>query len=383
MAQQKYSIAASNAELAGQAGDRLLLAGQLVYASLHLDAKPLSSYSPARTLDASSGQLLGLPLGLLAGLSLGSRKNQPKVYLYVDANVLALPKVRCAFLIEAYLAWGRKQKGCLALIGGTARKDEGFLLDVLVFEEGRLVALYDQELPQEHSPRFALAIASVLRRIQENYPGARMVQAAPLVDWALPGVEYLGDEVLRALSFRRIGQQADSKRQLALPLAIVVCGAVFALVAIGMAWGRYNAAIAHYERAISDSAIARQGGLDAQYLSLLAQRQQFMALPRVQETQTAKLLTMIDAIAVLPEVQIVEIKCSTIKLSETSMASEAIPDTWLRISLPKNERPALEQAQEILAKLAANTRMSWRLVPRGWQEDRARRIFTVEGFSHA
>lgn len=382
----QYSIVTSSAELADVAERPLLLAGHLVYANWGTDTKPLPGYLPQRARLACSG--------LLAGL----RKNQPKVFLFVDAQVLALPKVRCAFLLDAYLAWGLKQKGSLALIGGVACKEAGYLLDVLVFERGCLVALYDQTLPPAHSPRFALAIAAVLRRIQEAYPTARIVQAAPLDNWALHGVEYLGDKVLRSLRFRRLGPQADGRRQVWLPaaiFAILCCGAT--LAAIGMAWGRYSAAIAEYERAINDPVIARQGGMDANYLNLLQQRQQFMALPRMQQAQAAKLLTMIESIAMLPEVQIVEIKCGangemrvasigTANMNPPNIVSgtsESVPDTWLRIALPKDGRPALEQAQEMLARLAASTNMSWRLVPRGWQEERTRRIFTLEGFRHA
>lgn len=383
----KYAMAASAADLGASQTRKLLIGGQLVFAALHSDSKPPKAYVAQQPREAVPG--------LLAGF----RKNNPKVHVHVHPNVLDHSKARFAFLIDAYVGWGVKQrKGSVAVIGGIEQKDGGFHVDVLVFDTGRLVSLYDLELPERSSPRFDAAAASVVARIAVAHPKARIVQVAPLDNWNLQGVEYLGDKPLRSLSFRPIGRGTSNKRHLLLPASIVAAGAIFNAGSIGLAWGKYSESIERYDVAARDPMIVKQGGIDSNYINVMTQRRLFMETPRRQDLLPNKILTIVRGIGVLPSVQIVEMKLPAPSLgtqpasnivvdpegnkNPNLITADRVPDTWMRISVPKSDGSALDQAHDVLARLADSTGMTLRLVQRGWQEDGARRIFTIEGFIH-
>lgn len=387
MSKTKFFTIASPSDVAAAQGRKLLIGGQMVFAAMQSANVPPKGYVPQQARE------------VVAGLLAGFRKNNPKVYVHVHPSVLDLPKARFAFVVDAYLAWGtRQRKGQVALIGGIERKDGGFHVDVLVFDNGQLVALYDRELPERSSARFETAAESVVSQVKEKYPKVRVVQAAPLENWHLQNVEYLGEKPLKWLSFKPLTRTVSGRRHLIIPSAIVLAGAMFNAGAIGVAWNNYEESLTRYDVAASDPEIAKQGGVDSNYINVMTQRRLFMEAPRRQDLLPSKILSIVRGIGVLPSVQIVEMKLPAPSIdaqpnsglvvnpqgerNKGLITSDRVPDAWMRISVPKSNGSALDQAQIVLATLAASTGMTLRLVHRGWQEESSRRIFTIEGFIH-
>ncbi len=388
MSKNKIVAFASPRALDNVESRKLLIGGQLVFASMSANAVPPSKNYFAQT-----------PREAVGGLFSGLQKRNPKVYVHVHPSVLDMPKARYGFTIDAYLAWGIKQrKGQFALIGGIEREDGEFLVDVLVFDAGQLIELYDQELPERSSVRFQAAAQSVIDGVKRKYPKAHVAQAAPLGDWGIPNVEYIGDKPLKRLSYRPLAKTVDSRRELLVPAAIVLAGVAFNVGAIGMAWNKYSEAQVRYENAASDPNIKMQGGIDSNYINVMTQRRLFMETPRRQDVLPSKVLDIVRGVGVLPGVQIVEMKlpAPSISLQEASgivviseakknsdlLTDDRVPDAWLRISVPRSAGSALEQAQQVVETLRGSTGMSLRLVHRGWQDENTRRIFTIEGFIH-
>lgn len=387
MSKNKIISAASQQDLAGIKERRLLIGGQLVFAAMQAGNTPPKGY------------VAQMPREAVSGLLAGFKKNNPKVHVHVHPSALELPKTRFAFAIDAYLTWGAKQRsGTVALFGGIERNDGGFHVDVLVFDEGRLVELYDQELPERGSSRFGAAAESIVSQLRAKFPGVRVLQAAPLSDWGLTGVEYVGERPLKHLSFKPLSRSLNDRGHLALPAAIVLAGVLFNIGAVGMAWTNYRNAVSRYDAAAADPEIAKQGGIDSNYINVMTQRRVFMEAPRRQDLLPAKILSIVRGIGVLPSVQIVEMKLPAPSIGaqpssgvvvnpegskdKDLITPERVPDTWMRISVPKSNGSALDQAHDVLSTLARSTGMTLRLVQRGWQDDGARRIFTIEGFIH-
>ena len=382
------SAVASQSDLTNLERGKLVLGGRLVFASMKQGTNPpAKNYVPQNPREATGGLLSGF------------MKHVPKVYVHVHPCVFDVPKIRFGLAVDAYLAWGAKQrKGQVAIVGGIERDDSDFLVDVLVFECGRLVELYDLELPPRSSVRFHAAAQSVFEGVKRKYPKAQMFQAAPLSDWEFNNVEYLGDKPLRKLSYKPLTRKSNSQRDLLIPGAIILAAALFNIGAIFTAWTKYSESVTRYERAISDPEVVKHGGIDSGYINVMTQRRLFMEAPRKQDVLPSKVLDIVRGIGKVPSVHIVEMRLPAPSVTPNSsqglliepgeksnndlITADRVPDTWIRISVPRTNGSALDQAREVLSEMARHTGMTLRLTHRGWQEEEKRRIFTIEGFIH-
>lgn len=372
--------------------------GHLIFATTQARAEPPKGFVAQRPREAG--------MGLLAAF----KKNTPKVYVYVHPALVGLDKTRFALLLDSYIAWGTswarhargQTKGTVALIGGIEHEGRPSHIDVLVFEHGRLVALYDQELPEREDFRFRLGAEAIVAKIRSDYAGVKIKQAAPLSNWGLEGVEYIGEAGVGQPKYAPITRSLNSHMEFVIPAALAAIGIVYNFGAIGMAWADWGSAQSSFNEAVNDPALRETGGIDSAYIDVMNQRRIFMETARKQDVLPDKVLQIVRGIGVLPGVQIIELRLPapsvTVQIPGQTAAAPIInadggknhdlitadrgADAQIRISMPKSAASAIDQAREVLGQLAGGTGMSLRLTQDGVAEDKDRRVFTIEGFIH-
>jgi hypothetical protein len=384
---RKYQVVANANDLAHISNRKLLVGGELVVSAMHANQVQAKGFIAQKPRDAVGG--------VLSSLS----KDATKVHVSVHPNLLDIGNCRVAFTIDGYMSYGLSQrKGTVAVLGGIERDDGAFHVDILVFESGRLADLYDRELPEKTSITFEAAAESVIDEIRSKYPRAKVVQAAPLSDWEIEGVEYVGEKALKRLSFYPISKTGSSRGGLLLPSAVGVMGCLIFCGAIGSGWNKYSEAQARYEAAATHPAIKEQGGVDNDYINVMSQRRFFMEGPRKQDLMPDLALNIVRGVASVQAVQIVELKLPAPAVNPQGpqvgipivnpdgnpnlITAARVPDCWIRISVPRANSSAMDQAKDVIKMIANSTGMSLRLVHQGVQDDRTRRIYTIEGFIH-
>lgn len=368
---------------------RVLLAGEVVFASLQGSAPP-QGFVPQTPRDA------------LAGLAVHFMKNAPKVHVSIDKRLCKTPGLRCALALDGYLAWGlgERRKGMLVLLGG-AQGEHSTHVCILAFSGGKVVDLDEKVLPESTATYFRDALVSMVGELRLKYPTAHFVQAAPLPDWSLEDVEYVGERPLRGLSFRSISLRGRSRH--AAPALIYasigVIGVSFYAAAITTGWNRYDSAVTGYGKAVSDPAIEGRGGIDTEFLSVAGARRLYMTSPRRQADLVEKAEAVVRGIGSVPGVLILEMKLQgqairtpqaaiagavdpSPKLEERrgSLNSERVADVDISLSVPLSPEPAMDQARTVMAQIASHTGMSLRLTHQGWHEEKGTRVFHIEGF---
>ena len=370
-------------------GRRLMIGGSLVFVSMKSSVMPPKGFIAQRPRDAIGGLLGSL------------KKSAPKLFVYVDEKLLALQKTRFAFAIDSYLSWGlrqKKSKGLFVLMGGVEHDGGEFNVDVLVFENGQLIDLYDRELPARKSIRFVATAESVLNDIYVKYPKARVYQAGPMGDLDLPRLDYIGDKPLKGMSYRPLTVSTSSRGDYLIPAAIGAAGFLFYLAAISSGWSKYSEALARYDEVAADPAIKKQGGVDANYIGVMNQRRFFMEAPRRQDLLPHAALKIVRGIGAVPQVQIIEMRLPspvvnvqpqvgismvpTVKNNNDLITAERVPDASIVISVPRGGESAMDQARTVMGIIADRTGMSLRLAHNGWSDEGKRRKFTIEGFIH-
>ncbi len=386
---------ASRIEVLSSAGDledlrernvrRVLLAGTAVFSSL--EEPTHQGFVPQRQREAAGG--------LFASL----QKESPKVLVSVDERLFDAPKLRVALAIDSYLDWGLKSrdKEGTVLFGG-AESADGTNVEIMVFVNRRLVELQEKMLPPPQSHVFRDTLTSTIEEIRVRYPNARLVQAGPLSDWGEPQIEYIGETPFRRLSYRPLVRDVSSRSDYLLPAAIVGAGLLFYVGALTKSWDDFTTAVTQYKEAVSDPAIQKQGGVDTNFLNLMNARRMYMDEPRRQTILAEKAATIVRGVGAVQGVRIVEIKLPAPSIGAQAQVGVAVtpdaqkqrqriapdraPDVWLSISVPNSGDNAMNQAKEVMTRIAGNTGMSVRLAHQGWRDDQAARVFQLEGFIH-
>lgn len=333
------------------------------------------------------------------------RKSTPTVHVAVDERLFALSKSRFALAIDGYLNWGLSLKGqtTTVLIGGCSTR-HGTSVEIVVFYAGLVQEIGEKNLPSPDDPIFTDAANGLLNTLKAKYPAARFVQAAPLTDWGLEGVEYIGEAALKRLSYRPLVRTYRSSRRFVLPAAVGAAGLVAYAGMVGFGWTKYEMAVAEYNTAMADAAIRDQGGIDTNFLDVMNARRFYMEQPRRQVQLTQEAMRVVRGIGVVPNVQILEIKLPApsinVRRENNTVVSPAnrqnrqeimpnrTPDVWMSIAVPIGNDTAILQAKEVMMEIANGTGMSLRLAHQGWKENpKARdgqgiRTFNIEGFIH-
>lgn len=368
---------------------RVLLCGEAVFATLTPNASPPSKgfiEQPAR--ETTSGFF-----------SQFERATTARLNLWADERLLNLKKLRFAFAVDGYLAWGRrnKRKGTVVLFGG-ASSERATNIEIMVFLDGRLVGIEEKVLPGVKEPAFIDMRETLLSELRHRQPTARFVQAAPLQDWGIPGVEYIGaDEALKGLSFRPITRLAKRGSALLVPGLIAGTGVLAYIGLLLTGWDAYSSAGEAYKAAMQDPAIHEKGGIDTNFLNTMNSRRIYMDTPRRQGLLVNKAAQVMRGLAEVDHVKVLELKLPAPSVNPQGGAGVAIsldtdkrqihadrsPDVWISLSVPKSSSPALTQGKhEVLEAIAKNTGMSVRIAQQGISEDKGQRIYNIEGFFH-
>lgn len=333
------------------------------------------------------------------------RKSTPTVHVAVDERLFTLPKSRFALAIDGYLNWGLSLRGqtTTVLIGGCSTR-HGTSVEIVVFYAGLVQEIGEKNLPPPDDPIFTDAANGLLNALKAKYPAARFVQAAPLTDWGLEDVEYIGEAALKRLSYRPLVRSYRSSRRFVLPAAVGIAGLLTYAGMVGFGWTKYELAVTEYNTAMADAAIRDQGGIDTNFLDVMNARRFYMEQPRRQVQLTQEAMRVVRGIGVVPNVQILEIKLpapsinvhrenNTVispanKQNRQEITPDRTPDVWMSIAVPIGHDTAILQAKEVMLEIANGTGMSLRLAHQGWKEDpKARnglgiRTFNIEGFIH-
>ncbi|WP_323011474.1 hypothetical protein [Castellaniella sp.] len=373
---------------------KILLVGEPVFTSLRADTHPSNFVSqPAR-------EGAGFVRTLVA-------KSSPKIHVAVDERLFKRQRHRFALALDGYLSWGFSQRdpGTLILLGGGASADNGTNVDVLVFQGGVIHEVNEKHLPSAEASSFVDALENMIATLRNSYPTARIVQAAPLANWGLHDVAYIGDAPLKRLSFRPLVRSYAKGRAYWMPAGIAAAGVVVYCGLLMFGWGSYNGALSKYETAITDAAIRDAGGIDTNFLDIMNARRFYMEQPRRQVRLTQEAIRVVRGIGIVPDVQIVELKLPAPALDgprangntlispehtrqRNQIMPDRTPDVWMAISVPRQRDTAILQAKDVMTSIANSTGMSLRLSHQGWREDAgatgngARRIFNIEGFIH-
>jgi len=364
---------------------KVLIAGEPVFTSLNADVP--SGFVKRQARDAS------------AGIFVQFSRNAPKVFVAVDERLVGLPKLRFALAFDGYLAWGLRdrRKGVTVLFGG-GESAEAVNVEILVFADGRLIELREKSLPHSESSYFRDTLLTMIDDIRTSFPTARFVQSAPLRNWDIDGVEYVGDKPLRGLSYRPMTRVVTRRSIYALPAALGLLGLLAYPAAVITGWTTYSTAVDEYETAISDPAIKSKGGMDTNFLTTMNARRMYMDQPRRQTALAEKASSIVRGLAAVPDVRVVEMKLPAPGLNpqaqigitvnpeaekmRNQISQDRSPDVWISIAVPKTTDAAIIQAKAVMTQIANTTGMSLRLAHQGWRDDQSRRIFNIEGFIH-
>lgn len=369
---------------------KILVAGDAVFTTTDVGQEISDFY--AEQIKRQGTSLLGYLQGL------GARGLNLRVSV-ARSVIEELPKARVGFAIDGYLRWGLMRTQRTVLLGG-ASNSEHTVMDVLVFEKGRLIEKDGRMLPTPDSLSFADAVQSVVKELREKYAGARMFQAAPLPDFNLADVTYLGKAPLSKVSYRPLhaSSEATFTQSWSTPAAIFMAGGLAYGALIGMGWVKYSQAKDEFQTAIDHPAIREAGGVDQGYLSIMQQRRLFMEEPRRQLLLSDKAGEIVRGVAHVDGIRVVEMQMPAPTVGPASASSQVLvqtdaatgkgfsgdrrPDVSMTISVPAAKGPALEQARDVMMTIARETGMDLRLAQQGgWREDAAhdRRIFVIEG----
>lgn len=382
------AVLASTADLAsleGSGNRKILLAGDSVFVSLTPTIPAGFVQQPAR--DAAAG--------LFAQFS----KDAPKVFVAVDELLLDLPKLRFALAFDGYLAWGlrERRKGPTILFGG-GESDNAVNVEIMVFADNRLLELHEKSLPHRGATYFRDALQTMLEELRTSFPTARFVQAAPLTDWDLDDVEYIGDRPLRSLSYRPLTRTLTRRSVYLVPVALAALGAVVYPGAVVSGWSKYSSAVADYEVAVADPAIKAKGGMDTEFLTTMNARRMYMEQPRRQSALADKASNIVRGLAAVASVHVLEMKLPAPSINPQAQLGVSVspdadkiraqvtqdrsPDVWISIAVPRSNDAAIVQAKAVMTQIANSTGMTLRLAHQGWRDDRGTRILTIEGFIH-
>jgi len=364
---------------------KVLLVGETVFASLQPSVP--------------DGFVQQAPRNAASGLAAGLSKTAPKVYVSVDARLFSVPRLRVALAIDGYLAWGLREyrKNTTVLFGG-AQTERSTAVNILVFSNGKLVHLDEKVLPERSSDYFRDALMAMIADVRLRFPTARLVQAAPLDDWQVDGVEYIGDKPIRRLSYRPLVRNYRPRPSLLLPGSMAALGIVIYAGAVSVGWNKYNHAVAEHEKSFADPIIRERGGVDSGFLDVMNARRIYMEQPRRQTEMSNKAESIVRGIGAVPDVQILEMKMPAPSIvpqqqigitvnpeqakQKQQITPDRAPDVWFSIAVPKVPDAAINQARSVMILIANNTGMSLRLAHQGWRDDENRRIFNIEGFIH-
>lgn len=162
-------------------GRKAIVGSQLTFAVSGSHDKSIDSMVECVVRDAGKGFLANL------------RKSAPKLRIYGRKEVTEKPKVRFAFLVDAFLAYGlkaQKKDEILAVIGGVESFDERFPVDILLFNSKGLLRVQEVMVAPKDSPSFAGDCNEIVHALKAEFKEIRVVIAAPLSPWPVDATRH-------------------------------------------------------------------------------------------------------------------------------------------------------------------------------------------------
>lgn len=372
-----YQVLSSPWAISDTTGRKVLVGGRAVFASL--DTAP------------PSHEFIRLPdrgiAGGLAGLRSALATHQQRLQVYVHPALVERRRARYALTIDCYLRWGlRHGKGTVALIGGVESESD-VALEILIFRERCLVQLTERELPAPSALSFRGTLETVLDELHTRYPGLRVVIAAPLSNYDVPGAEYIGQAALAGARFAPLVPAGGAAASLRGPLLLCGLGVAAYAGAVGTGWTLHQAALAKYDAAARDPVLTEAVAQRAVNLEVLEQRRLFMEARRRQELLMEHGTAIATGVGSVPGVRILELRlpapslnvAPTLGVAVPPPPADGTPDVTMRLSVPRQDMPALDQAKAVLHDVSVATGMNLYLTHNGWSETETTRTFTVEG----
>lgn len=312
----------------------------------------------------------------------------------VDARLLEKARTRYALALDGYLAWGKRNgAGNTILFGGG--EDTGMTyLEIYVFRDRVLVEYMERELPNAGDSVFPVTVTHLLEELGSRYPNPRVVAAAPLPEWGIAGVEYLGDKPLRGLSFMPLSAKPKSATGMRPFVVVTGTGAVVYACLLAGGWHLYDKAGKVYQVEANDPELTATGGINNARLDMMQQQRLFMEAERPQTALAKNSTRVVAGIASISDVRIKDLTFHTKKpvgeavdpaavAGDGSVAADGpMPDVTMEIVVPSTDSAAVDQAKVLMNVMSARTGLDLRLTPGGWNTDSeaATRTFRIEGF---
>lgn len=369
-------IAGSVSGLAAISRGRVLVGGELVYADLN------SAQNAISAAKALQDYVVQPSREVYSDLSSRVSRSNPRVRVHVHRLAVSNSKLRVGFLVDGYMAWGRKKaKGRVALIGGMELVN-GFHIDVLIFENGKLISMSDQTLPQKTSFTFSGHLQTLVANISGTYEGIKFVVAAPLDDFDIPGATHIGTRPYSYIRYTPLRTVDKQRHVFVLPAAICMASLLAYIGVLAFDVARFRAEGIEHDRAAQAPEFAQGGGkVDAGVVGVLNQRRQFMETPREQLGYVRTMARVVRGLAPMKDAVVEELVVPA-PAKEGDAGSSERAAVRLTVSLPSVGDSVYDQGVGVVDMLTQSTRMGWRLVPQGAKDDGKKRKFTLEGISH-
>ncbi|WP_440569580.1 hypothetical protein [Stenotrophomonas sp. STK17_22] len=324
------------------------------------------------------------------------------IHVGVDDRLLDRPRVRFAIAADGYLSWGIQHgRGTTVLLGGA--EDGGTTyLDVFIFQERSLVEVWNRELPGHQEIGFPRLLDALVEMISDRYPHARVVAAGPLPDWEREGIEYLGMQPLRSLSFAPLSAKLSTTPGINYALGFAFTGAALYAGQVAFGWHSYTDAVDAYRVETTDPQLARAGGISNGMLEVLQQKRLFMEMPRPQEVLAARGRRIVSGVAAVPGVQIKSLTfhagasggdpgqfgAPAAPAPEAAAsgdvgaagAEDMAPDVSMELVVQRSSGFALEQAKLLMQQVGSRTGLSLRMASAAEDEGAGTRTFKLQGY---
>lgn len=329
-------------------------------------------------------------------------KTTRPIHVGVDERLLDRPRVRFALAADGYLSWGMQHgRGTTVLLGGA--EDGGTTyLDVFIFQERTLVEVWNRELPGHQEVGFPRLLDALVEMIGDRYPDARVVAAGPLPDWEREGIEYLGTQPLRSLSFAPLSAKLGTAPGMKHALGLAFAGSVLYAGQVAFGWHSYTDAVQAYRAEITDPQLEKAGGISNGMLEVLQQKRLFMEVHRPQELLAARGRRIVSGVAAVPGVQIKSLTfhagaagsepgqfgapaapapepAASGDVGAAGVEDEA-PDVSMELVVQTSSGFALEQAKVLMQQVGSRTGLSLRMASAAEDQGAGTRTFKLQGY---
>lgn len=352
---------AEDAETATDRGARALLVGQAVFVSMDPSIEPPAGFIQAAPI-----------------LSFGQAKQLRR---YIQEDVIAhLHDIPVAFAVDAYMAWGKRQKHDVVLLLGGGALQDSVNLELYIFDRGVLRQLVERSLPQQSAAHFHEVLSATVQEFQARFPVSRVVVAPPLplfpylpasterLDddllghlWYFPVRSYLSSKQARlSAANRKTGKNLFGKTAAAgvLLLSMAIAGALD-----GWSWMKLKHAGEAFDHASALPSVQKAGGIDNALLSHLDAHRKMLITPPAHKSQVDLMGALLKGISSIPGMRIKMLQITpSFRMAGNGSYHRAELEVMM---LPESAMNQVEQGKVVATQLADATGLGFRINPSG------------------